>query len=211
MTAQTFVSIISDKNSKFKKLLAFLRKSVALIIEGNSNQFIVEKDQMLRNFTILIFVLLVAAVASVNIYAQKTANTTKDEAAIRGIVEQMVKGWSMKSGAEFAKPFAEDSHYVVINGFHIKGRAANAASHQQIFDTIFKNTSLMLTVEQIRFVRPDVAIVHVSGSRKPTKQADSSTPIVNARITMVMVKNDGKWEIAAFQNTGIQAAAAGGK
>jgi len=170
------------------------------MIESNLTKFILEENSMLRNFTVLIIVLLVAVI---NSYAQKTDNKSADQAAIRANVEQMVKGWNTKSGAEYAKPFAEDSDYVVINGFHIKGRAANAAGHQQIFDTIFKNTNLTLVVEQIRFLRPDVAVVHVFGTRRPTREADSAL-IGDARITMTMVKNNGKWEIAVFQNTAIQ-------
>ena len=89
---------------------------------------------MLRNSTILILVLFVA---NANGYGQKTDSKAKDEAMIRANVEQMAKGWNMKSGAEFAKPFAEDSDYVVINGMHLKGRVANAEAHQRIFDTIY--------------------------------------------------------------------------
>ena len=153
---------------------------------------------MLRNYTILIFVL---ASAVVNNYAQKAGEKTADETAIRANVEQMVKGWNAKSGAEFAKPFAEDSDYVVVNGMHIKGRAVNAAGHQQIFDTVYKDVDLAASVEQIRFLRPDVALVHVQAERFPKADKSQTT---KARITLVMVKNGGKWEIAAFQNTQIQ-------
>src|ERR1043165_5550862 len=93
-----------------------------------------------------------------------------DEAAMRESVKQMETGWNTKSGALFAKPFAEDADYVVINGMYIKGRATIEAGHQRIFDTIYKDTTLSLTVKQIRFLRPDVGVVHVSGQRVgPTK------------------------------------------
>lgn len=156
---------------------------------------------MLKKFTILVFVL---CAANVNIFAQKTDGKAKDEAMIRANVRQMEKGWNAKSGAEFAKPFAEDADYVVINGLHIKGRDANAEGHQRIFDTIYKNIDITLVVERIRFLRPDVAIVHVAAARKSTAQEAVSNTTMNARITMTMVKNKGKWEIAAFQNTQIQ-------
>ena len=156
---------------------------------------------MLKNFAALIFVLFIAAGGA---NAQK--NDGKDEAAIRANVEQMVKGWNMKSGVEFAKPFAEDSDYVVVNGMYIKGRALNAASHQQIFDTIYKEQDIAVTVEQIRFLRPDVAVVHVLSERFP--KGDKSQTI-KGRITLVTVKNGDKWEIAAFQNTLIQTEAGG--
>src|ERR1044072_4507117 len=80
-----------------------------------------------------------------------------DEAAMRESVKQLETGWNTKSGALFAKPFAEDADYVVINGNYIKGRAVIESQHQRIFDTIYKATNLTLTVKQIRFVRADVA------------------------------------------------------
>ncbi|MFN2390712.1 MAG: hypothetical protein ABR566_01975 [Pyrinomonadaceae bacterium] len=68
---------------------------------------------MLRNSTILILVLFIASVSA---YGQKTDDKSEDAVAIRANVEQMVKGWNTKSGAEFAKPFAEDADYIIING-----------------------------------------------------------------------------------------------
>jgi len=122
-----------------------------------------------------------------------------DEAALRDIVKQMETGWNTKSGAVFAKPFAEDADYVVINGNYIKGRAVIESQHQRIFDTIYKDTTLSLTVKQIRFLRPDVAVVHVSGKRVgPGKDHNQG-----AMITVVMTKQNGGWLIAAFQNTAV--------
>src|SRR5215213_5852453 len=184
----------------FKKLLAFLQKTVALVFEDNSNQFILGEKFMLKNLMILIFV-SVAAVASVN--AQKSDAKAADETAIRANVEQMVKGWNTKNGADFAKPFAEDADYVVINGMQIKGRSEITKGHQGIFDTFYKNSTLTLSTDSIRLLRPDVAVVHVSGALKNGDGEAART--TNAKITMVMTKTNGRWEIAAFQNTQVQA------
>jgi len=141
--------------------------------------------------------------AATFVFAQeKNSKMSKDEAAIRANVEQMAKGWNMKSGAEFAKPFAEDADYVVVNGAHIKGRAANAAGHQQIFDTIYKDSRNAGTVKQIRFVRLDVAVVHVEWNLSFKVNGEEQKG--HALSTMVMTKEKGKWSIAAFQNTAIQ-------
>jgi len=121
-----------------------------------------------------------------------------DEAAMRENVKQLETGWNTKSGAAFAKPFAEDADYVVINGMHIKGREVIATGHQQIFDTIYKDTTLTLDVKQIRFLRPDVAVVHVSGQRNgPGKESHGGM------LTLVMTKEKQGWTIAAFQNTAV--------
>ena len=130
---------------------------------------------------------------------QVVDSTSADEAAMRESVKQMETGWNTKSGALFAKPFAEDADYVVINGMYIKGRAVIESQHQRIFDTIFKDTTLSLTVKQIRFLRPDVAVVHVSGQRVgPAKEHNQE-----AMITIVMTKTKDGWLIAAFQNTAV--------
>src|ERR1043165_5857483 len=102
---------------------------------------------------------------------QAVDSQNADEAAMRESVKQLETGWNTKSGAVFAKPFAEDADYVVINGMYIKGRAAIQTAHQRIFDTIYKDTNIKLEVKQIRFLRPDVAVVHVNGHGEgPTKE-----------------------------------------
>jgi uncharacterized protein (TIGR02246 family) len=145
-----------------------LQNDGALLIKGK--KFDLNRGKIMKKdlFTLSVLFLLLCGAA----FAQSEAARTEDEKAIRANVKQMETGWNAKSGAEFAKPFAEDADYVVINGFHIKGRAASAESHQRIFDTIFKNTNLTLAVEQIRFLRPDVAVVHVFGRRKPAQKTD---------------------------------------
>ena len=152
---------------------------------------------MLKKFTILIFVLIAAGAG---VKAQKSDGKAADETAIRANVEQMMKGWNAGNGAEFAKPFAEDADYVVINGMQIKGREAIAKGHQGIFDSVYKNTTISLSTDSIRFLRSDVAVVHVSGE---LKHADTSRP-AKAKITLVMIKTGDKWEIGAFQNTQVR-------
>ena len=126
-------------------------------------------------------------------------NQSADEAAIRANLKQLETGWNTKSGAVFAKPFAEDADYVIINGMFIKGRATIETAHQQIFDTIYKDTTISLTIKQIRFLRPDVAVAHVAGHRDgPTKDL-----VQDAMITFVMTKEKEGWTIAAFQNTAV--------
>lgn len=122
-----------------------------------------------------------------------------DEAAIRNNVNEMVEGWNTKNGARWASVFAEDADYVVINGSYVKGRADIEKSHNMIFSTIYKDTTVSLNFKQIRFLRPDVAVVHVTGRR------DGQTDDLKqgAIITMVMTKGKDGWKIAAFQNTAV--------
>lgn len=127
----------------------------------------------------------------------KTQTAGGDDALLRENVRQLEAGWNAKSGAAFAKPFAEDADYVIINGMQIKGREAIAEGHQRIFDTIYKDSTLSLSVKQARMLRADVAVVHVSAHLKSAQGAG------DAVITLVMTKENGAWKIAAFQNTSV--------
>lgn len=150
-----------------------------------------------RHCSLFAIFTLVILTTSLTAYAQNGASA--DEAALRENVKLMETGWNTKSGAVFAKPFAEDADYVIINGMYIKGRATIDAGHQRIFDTIYKDTTITLLVKQIRFLRPDVAVVHVAGHRDgPTKELKQ-----DAILTLVMTKEKQGWTIAAFQNTAV--------
>lgn len=161
----------------------------------------------MKNIAGIILILIFTVIGISAQEKAKVSDASKDETMIRASVEQMVKGWNMKSGAEFAKPFAEDADYVVINGLYIKGRAAIAEGHQNIFDTFYKDSTLAYNVERIRFLRADVAVAHVQAALKVTRE--NSTETHNARITLTLTKNRDRWEIAAFQNTGIQPTSGG--
>ena len=154
---------------------------------------------MLRNFTILILVLFIA---SVNGYAQKIDNTDADEAMIRANVKQMETGWNARDGKAFAAPFAADADYVVVNGLHAKGRDEIGKVHTGIFTTIFKDSRNAATIKNVRFIRKDVAVVHVEWNLEFT--AAGETRKGRALSTMIMTKDNGKWSIATFQNTSIQ-------
>jgi uncharacterized protein (TIGR02246 family) len=153
--------------------------------------------------TIEILALLIFCMSGVSAQKAKTsAERGKDEAAIKATLEQMKTGWNAKSGEALARPFTEDADFVVVTGLHLKTRAVIAEQHQRLFDTIFKDVEILeYRVEQIRFLRPDVALVHAIGRRTDT--ADK-TKTVTGRISLVMLKNKGQWYITAFQNTQIQ-------
>lgn len=145
---------------------------------------------------------IIACALTASAQGAATPNTqASDEAAIRENVKHMQDGWNTKSGALFAKPFATDADYVVINGMQIKGREAIGKGHQRIFETIFKDSIISLAVQQIRFLRSDVAVVHVAGHNKVRQGEKTSEG--DAVMTLVMTKDQGEWKIAAFQNTGV--------
>ncbi len=146
-------------------------------------------------YRILIIGALILSIGG-NSFAQTKA---EDEKAIRNIIQSLADAWTAGDGKKFGEPFAEDADFVVINGVHLKGREAIAQGHQRIFDTIFKDTKLKTEIRKIRFLRPDVAIVHTQGSIAKKPEAFPGVP--TAFPSFVLSKENGKWQIIAFQNT----------
>jgi uncharacterized protein (TIGR02246 family) len=122
-----------------------------------------------------------------------------DQAALEGIVGQLEAAWNAQDGPAFAAPFARDADFVTIRGEHFSGRPAIAAGHAAIFRTVYAGSTNRLTIESARLLSPEVALVHV--------HALLDAPVGplagrhGARFSLVLTKEPGGWEIAAFHNT----------
>jgi uncharacterized protein (TIGR02246 family) len=127
-------------------------------------------------------------------------NHSVDEAAVRALYQQLMDGWNQGSGAAFAAVFTEDGDLVGFDGTHFKGRQEIAPFHQQLFDKWLKGSRLVGRVEDVRFLSPDVALMHavggtvMRGKSEPAPERDSIQ-------TLVAVRQNGEWRLAAFQNT----------
>lgn len=126
---------------------------------------------------------------------------TSDEQSIYDILKQLETAWNASDSRRWTSLFAEDATFIHIFGGQLDGSAAIEAAHRVIFDTMYKGSRLSIESRSVRFVRPDVAVVfaqmHLSlGQGAPMPDFDT-------RPTMVMVKEQNKWQIVALQNTRI--------
>ncbi len=129
-----------------------------------------------------------------------TTPSSTDETAVRDLYQQLMEAWNQGSGAAFASGFTEDGDLVGFDGSHLRGRDEIAPFHQQLFDKWLKGSRLVGKVEDLRFLAPDVAVLHALGGTilrsksKPSPGRDSIQ-------TLVATKHEGEWHFAAFQNT----------
>ena len=122
-----------------------------------------------------------------------------DRAQLETIVNRLEAAWNSMDGDAFAASFADDADFVNIRGEHHRGREAIAAGHNAIFRTIYAGSSVDLTLENVRLLSPEVAVVHVH-SRMEAPQG----PLAGrhgARFSMVVSKDSGVWQIVSFHNT----------
>jgi uncharacterized protein (TIGR02246 family) len=134
--------------------------------------------------------------------AQNTANRAKDEVAIRAIITNLADAWTKGDAKLWGEQFAGDADFTVWTGTYVKGREAITRGHEELFRTIYPGTKQRLNVRSIRFLRNDVAAVHVEGYVVKKEEEFPSTPQVVP--VLILTKEEGEWKIAVFQNTRIQ-------
>jgi uncharacterized protein (TIGR02246 family) len=127
----------------------------------------------------------------------------RDEDLIGLLYKRVMKGWNKGIGQAFAKPFSADADLVGFDGTYLKGRAQIAAFHQKLFDTYVKGSRLVGKIRSVRFLSPNISIVHAVGGTVMAGQSDID-PERNSIQTIVATKSNDKWFIAAFQNTRVQ-------
>jgi uncharacterized protein (TIGR02246 family) len=126
----------------------------------------------------------------------------KDEAAIIAIQRQMIDAWNNGSGERFASVFTETADFIAFEGTHLKGRREIAYFHQPLFDTSLKGTRLDGEVKFVRFLNPQLAIMHstvrvtLSGENKPSPGRDSMQ-------LFVVVKDNEGWRAESLLNARI--------
>ena len=126
---------------------------------------------------------------------------TADEQVIQGILQQFETAWNRYDSVSLAAAFAGDANFIHIFGGQLDGRAAIEAAHRNIFETIYKGSHASLVLRGIHFLRPDVAVVfarmHVGF------QEGNEAREIETRPTLIVVKDQGQWQIVTFQNTKI--------
>jgi uncharacterized protein (TIGR02246 family) len=136
---------------------------------------------------------------------EKTTTNPAEEQAVRELYTELMDGWNCGSGEDFAAVFTEDGDLVAFDGTHFKGREEIAPFHQELFDKWLRGSRLVGKVKDVRFLSPDVALMHAVGSMVMRGKSEPS-PERDSIQTLVAVREEGReeWRLAAFQNTRVR-------
>ncbi|GAB3565780.1 SgcJ/EcaC family oxidoreductase [Spirosoma luteolum] len=137
------------------------------------------------------------------------ANSPADEAAVRATVDAIVTSWTNHDYSDIARWATPDADWVNIVGMWWKGRDAVRDAHQLFHKAMFRQTPLQTVRTDVRFVTPDVALVHhltrVGVYTTPGGQTMGNDQNL---ATLVLVKQNGTWLLTAGQNAVVDARAA---
>lgn len=125
-------------------------------------------------------------------------DTDTDEAAVRDLLQRLNAAWG--DADLYGTIFTEDADYVVFDGSHAKGRAEIVEMHRPLFEGFMKGSRLAGETTAVRFLASGVALAHSKGAVLRAGQKQASRRAVSVQ-TLVVVKQEGRWLVAAFQNT----------
>jgi uncharacterized protein (TIGR02246 family) len=126
-----------------------------------------------------------------------------DEIAIRALIDRQINSWNAADPVAYARAFTLDGDCVSFLGTHYRGREAIAASYEvphatSIFRKLLRGARLSFQITQLRFLTPDVAIIHATGGVTNGSRPGRGNLRTNISIA---VHTDEGWLLAASQNT----------
>ena len=146
----------------------------------------------------LYFSILAVLCASTSIHAQ----TKSDEEAVRALPRAFCDAWAKHDGHQLASIMAEDVDFVTVGGVWFRGRADFEKYHTRLLAGRFKDSTNTPLEIDVRFLRPDEAVVHwswrIEGDRNPD---GSPRPRRFGLMTMVAQKQKDRWLVVVAQNT----------
>ena len=131
--------------------------------------------------------------------------TAHDEAAVQQLLDDMTAAWNRGDTAAYGARYRADATFTNVNGTYHVGREEFDRRHEEVFCGHFKNTTLSMTIKNLRFVVPDVAVVDIdtdiAGSAiRPPGIAVDADGTLHSRLLMVLLKENGGWWISAYHN-----------
>jgi uncharacterized protein (TIGR02246 family) len=121
------------------------------------------------------------------------------ENELRALVAHLESSWNRYDSKAFASIFAEDADFIHILGAHYTGRESIDKGHRTIWDTIYKGSKNRMEVYKIRLLGENAAVVFTQATLEFFQGGEEV--VIKSRPTLIVHSNNGKWEIAAFQNT----------
>jgi uncharacterized protein (TIGR02246 family) len=127
------------------------------------------------------------------------ATSPADMAAIAALTQKVIAAWAYNDAETFAGVFVEDGT-MILPGLYLKGRDAIRAYLVEAFAGPYKGTQVTGRPLDLRVLGADFGILLTQGGVLPAGHTE--VPDEQAiRASWVVVKRDGEWRLAAYQNS----------
>jgi uncharacterized protein (TIGR02246 family) len=131
-----------------------------------------------------------------------SAQNQSGEAAVRNIPQLFAAAWAKHDGHELAKIMSEDVDFVNVGGDWLHGRSDFELYHSRLLSGRFKESTIVPLETVVRFLRPDLAVLHWSWKIQGDKNEDLTPRKPRFGLfTMIVEKKDAGCLIVKAQNT----------
>lgn len=128
-----------------------------------------------------------------------TTNVDSDQTAVAAVPGQIVAAWAKQDAGAFARTFTPDGT-MILPGVYQKGQDQIRAYMTAAFTGQLKDTRVTGQPIDLRFLTPDSALVITKGGVLAPGETEVSADRA-IRATWVIVRHDGDWRLAAYQNS----------
>lgn len=164
--------------------------------------------QKISMLAIMIAMGMIALGSAATVEAQRTFDQANED-AIKQVIVEMTTGFNSHDGRAASLMYAPDAQLVTVRGEVMNGRAEIEKGLPSIFATRAKNATHRTLDVSVRFIRPDVALAHVTNELSGLVAPDGQALPAHQELSLrVLTKEDGQWRVAAFHNTMIRPFAA---
>lgn len=126
----------------------------------------------------------------------------EDEEAIKKVIAGTTDAFNRHDAKAFASFYTPDAELVTVRGERMRGAAEIEKGLAAIFATRAKAVALTTLDTTVRFIRPDVAVAHVTNELSGlVSPGGEQLPAHRELSIRVLVKERGRWLVTAFHNT----------
>jgi uncharacterized protein (TIGR02246 family) len=133
--------------------------------------------------------------------------SSSDEAAIRELELQFNAAWDRHDPDGLSESLVEDAQFITVNGAWTTSRAGFRDLMQRLHgpNGPFRSSTRRSPEMQVRFLAPDIAILHTRFWIKGEVMHDALSQQDRESVgTRVLHKIAGRWRIVATQNTDVR-------
>ncbi|MFF4417884.1 SgcJ/EcaC family oxidoreductase [Streptosporangium sp. NPDC001559] len=133
-----------------------------------------------------------------------TSPSDADRAAVAAVPQRVVDAWAEHDAEAFAGVFTEDGS-MILPGLYRKGRQEIRSFMAEAFEGPFKGTQVTGRPIDVRFLGETTGVLITQGGVLAPGETEVS-PERAIRASWLVVKEDGQWRLAAYQNSPVNPA-----
>jgi uncharacterized protein (TIGR02246 family) len=125
-----------------------------------------------------------------------------DESAVRALVDEFANTWNRHDMKGMHELDTDDVEWINVVGHHWRGKATVYKGHAAIHKGMYAKQSMSVESATIRSIAPAVAVAVATMHFGPSPDPRYAWVVAaKTRASFTLVKRDGIWKIAHFQNT----------